>query len=146
MRIDRLYTRGVVATTSRSTVGAAAAAMNDFKVEALLVIDDANPSARPVGVVTDRDLAMDALIPGGGFVGSVMTPIVATIGRDADTHEALETMRAHGVRRLGVTADDGSLCGVLSIDDVMDVLSAELAAAAAVLKGAVRRDGEGPAT
>jgi CBS domain-containing protein len=135
MKIDRLYTRSVVATTPLATVGDAAAAMNEFKVGALLVMDDANPSARPVGVVTDRDLAMDALIPGGGFVGSVMTPIVATIGRDADTHEALETMRAHGVRRLGVTTHDGSLCGVLSIDDVVDGLSAELATAAAVLKG-----------
>jgi len=58
-------------------------------------------------------------------------------------HEALEIMRAHGVRRLLVTAADGALRGILSIDDVVDGLSADLAAAAAVLKGEVKRDAAG---
>jgi len=36
-----------------------------------------------------------------------MTPVVATVRNDADAHEALELMRAHGVRRLVVTAANG---------------------------------------
>lgn len=143
MRIDRVYTRGVVATTRAALVAEAAAAMHHYRVGALLVMDDADPSGRPIGIITDRDLAMNGLVPGCDSVGSVMTPIVATIGHGADAHEALETMRAHGVRRLVVTADDGAVCGMLSVDDVVDGLSADLAAAAAVLKGEIRRDSAG---
>jgi hypothetical protein len=52
-------------------------------------------------------------------------------------------MRAHGVRRLVVTRHDGEVCGMLSIDDIVDGLSTDLAAAAAVLKGEVRLDAAG---
>jgi CBS domain-containing protein len=52
-------------------------------------------------------------------------------------------MRAHGVRRLVVTGAEGAIRGVLSIDDVIDGLSADLASAAAVLKGDIRHDSAG---
>lgn len=143
MRIERVYTRRILATTRSAPATEAAAMMHDFRVGALLVMDETKPSGQPVGIVTDRDLALNSLIPGSASVGSVMTPIVATIRHDADAHEALETMRAHGVRRLVVTSDDGAVCGMLSIDDLVDGLSADLAAAAAVLKGEIRRDSAG---
>jgi len=98
---------------------------------------------RPVGIVTDRDLALQGFASESSQVGSVMTPVIATIREEADIHEALETMRAHGVRRLLVTGREGTLRGVLSIDDIVDGLSADLAAAAAVLKGEVKRDAAG---
>jgi hypothetical protein len=52
-------------------------------------------------------------------------------------------MRAHGVRRLLVTSDGEAVCGILSIDDLVDGLAADLAAAAAVLKGDIRTDAAG---
>ena len=143
MRIERVYTRHVLATTRASPTIEAAVAMHDFQVGALLVMDEANPSGPPVGIVTDRDLALHGLASASTTVGAVMTPVVATIRHDADAHEALETMRAHGVRRLAVTSADGKVCGILSVDDVVDGLSADLAAAAAVLKGEIRRDSAG---
>ena len=143
MRIERVYTRRVLATTRSASVTEAAAAMRKFGVGALLVMEDTARSEKPIGFVTDRDLALNSLVPGSDTVGSVMTPIVATIHHDADSHEALEMMRAHGVRRLIVTTDEGAVCGILSIDDLVDGLSVDLAAAAAVLKGEIRHDSAG---
>ena len=143
MKVERVYTRRVMATTRSAPIAEAAAAMRRFKVGMLLVMEDAGHSGRPVGIVTDRDLALHGLASESTAVGSVMTPVVATIHHDADVHEALETMRAHGVRRLVVTKADGDVCGILSIDDVVDGLSTDLAAAAAVLKGEIRRDSAG---
>jgi CBS domain-containing protein len=117
--------------------------MGNFKVGVLLVMEDSDASGKPVGIVTDRDIAVGGFASESTSVGSVMTPVVATIRRDADSHEALETMRAHGVRRLVVTTDGETVCGMLSIDDMVDGLSAELAAAAAVLKGEIRADAAG---
>ena len=142
MKIERLYTRRIMAARRSSPIAEAAATMQRFGVGSLLVMED-GPGAKPVGIVTDRDLAIQGFASESSQVGSVMTPIVATVREEADVHEALEIMRAHGVRRLLVTSGDGALRGILSIDDVVDGLSADLAAAAAVLKGEVKRDAAG---
>ena len=143
MKVERVFTRRVLATTRGAPICEAAAAMRRYQVGALLVMDDDGAGRGPVGIVTDRDLALHGFASESSTVGSAMTPVVATVRHDADAHEALELMRAHGVRRLAVTGDRGDVCGILSIDDVVDGLSADLAAAAAVLKGEIRRDAAG---
>jgi CBS domain-containing protein len=143
MKVDRVFTRHVLATTRSAMLAEAAAAMSRYKVGALLVMDEDGPDRGPVGIVTDRDLAMRGFASIDATVGSAMTPVVATVREDADAHEALELMRAHGVRRLIVTDAGGQVCGFVSIDDLVDGLSADLAAAAEVLKGEIRRDSAG---
>ena len=143
MKIARLFTRKIVATTRSAQIAEAAAAMQRFGVGSLLVMEDPPAVGPPVGIVTDRDLALQGFASESSHVGSVMTPVVATVHEGADVHEALELMRAHGVRRLVVTDGKDILRGILSIDDIVDGLSADLAAAAAVLKGGLRQDAAG---
>jgi CBS domain-containing protein len=143
MRIARLYTRRVVGTTRSAPIPEAAAAMRRFQVGTLLVMEDPPAFGPPIGIVTDRDLALQGFASQESTVGSVMTPVLATIREESDVHEALEIMRAHGVRRLVVTNSEGGFCGILSIDDVVDGLSADLASAAAVLKGELKHDAAG---
>ena len=143
MKIDRLYTRKALATTPATPLAEAAAAMHRFQVGTLLVMEDEALGSRPVGIVTDRDLAIHGLTIGCATVGAAMTPVVAMVREDADTHEALEVMRAHGVRRLVVTDEHGGIRGILSVDDIVDGLSTDLAAAAAVLRGEIRTDAAG---
>ena len=143
MKVERIFTRHVMATTRSAPIAEAAAAMQRFQVGTLLVVDDPPGERKPIGIVTDRDLALQGFASESSLVGSVMTPVVATIRIDADIHEALEVMRAHAVRRLAVLDADGLVCGILSIDDIVDGLSADLAAAAAVLKGELRQDAAG---
>ena len=145
MKVSRVFTRNALATARSATVADAARAMRRYHVGALLVMED-TPSLKAVGIITDRDLAMQALTMGsieGITVGDVMTPVIATVPEHADVHEALETMRANGVRRLVVTSRSGAVEGVVSIDDIVDGLAADLAAASAVLKGEIRRDSGG---
>ena len=143
MKIARLYTRRIMATTRSAPIAEAAAAMQRFHVGTLLVMEDPPAVGPPIGIVTDRDLALQGFASESSTVGSVMTPMLATVGDEADVHEALELMRAHGVRRLVVTGPEGAVRGILSIDDVVDGLSADLAAAAAVMKGEIRTDAAG---
>lgn len=144
MKVDRVYTRKVLATTRSASISEAAAAMRRFRVGALLVMEDGSPGAGlPVGIITDRDLALEGFASESLTVGAAMTPVVATVREDADVHEALETMRAHGVRRLIVTDGRGTVRGIVSVDDIVDGLSVDLAAAAAVLRGEIRRDSAG---
>ena len=142
MRVERVYTRRVLATTTGTSLCEAAAAMRRFQVGSLLVMPDGG-GQQPVGILTDRDIALQGFAAESSTVGAAMTPVLATVHEDADVHEALELMRAHGVRRLIVTGASGEVRGIVSIDDIVDGLSADLAAAAAVLKGEVRRDAAG---
>jgi len=142
MKVERIYTRNVMATRRSASIVEAAAAMRRFAVGSLLVLEDGD-GAEPVGIVTDRDLALEGFAAESCVVGSAMTPVLATVHETADVHEALEVMRANGVRRLLVTSEQGAIIGILSIDDIVDGLSADLAAAAAVLKGEVKRDAAG---
>ena len=143
MKIARLFTRRIMATTRSAQIAEAAAAMRRFQVGSLLVMEDPPAVGPPVGIVTDRDLALQGFASESSQVGAVMTPVVATVHEEADIHEALELMRAHAVRRLVVTGGEGGLRGILSIDDIVDGLSADLAAAAAVLKGEIKREAAG---
>jgi len=141
MRVERVYTPTVLATRRSASLAEAASAMRRFNVGSLLVMEDG--AGGPVGMVTDRDLALQGFASEACTVGSVMTPVVATVPHDADVHEALDLMRAHAVRRLVVVDLAGTVCGILSVDDIVDGLSAELAAAAAVLKGEVDKQAAG---
>ena len=143
MKIERVFTPKALATTRGTPIGEAADAMQRYGVGSLLVMDDAPGVGRPLGMVTDRDIATRSRTPDARLVADVMTPIVATVASGADTHEAIALMRAHGVRRLVVTGEHGEVRGVVSIDDIVDGLAADLAAAAAVLKGDIRRDSAG---
>jgi CBS domain-containing protein len=145
MRIDRLLTREPVCIAEAATPAEAAALMRASHVGILLVVEGKG-EVHPSGMVTDRDLAINALAGNAATVREAMTPVVATVGIGADSHEALELMAAHGVRRLLVTGRNGEPVGVLSIDDLVDGLAAELRAAAAVLKHEIRRDSAGLGT
>ena len=71
-----------------------------------------------------------------GLASAFLTPVIATVNEKADIHEALEIMRANRVRRLLVVGDGGVMRGILSIDDIVDGLSADLAAATPTYPGA----------
>lgn len=141
MRIDRIATRTPICIDEGAPPAEAAMLMHRYRVGSLLVLGPGGD--KPVGMVTDRDLALNALGGGASTVGAAMTPVVATVSINADSHEALALMSAHGVRRLVVTGRSGEPLGVLSIDDLVDGLAVEVRAAASILKGEVRTDAAG---
>lgn len=65
MKVERVFNRNIVHTTSSATLEQAARLMRDRHVGALLVTEDA-AGKKPVGMVTDRDLVIRALAEGAG--------------------------------------------------------------------------------
>ncbi len=138
MKVARIYTRNVVSAARSSTLQEAALLMRDRHVGSLLVSEDEPSGDHAIGIVTDRDMAVLAVAEGFDpqetTLSDIMTPEIAAISRDADAHEAMAVMRKFGVRRLAVTGEDGSIVGVLSLDDVVDALAVELGALADVIR------------
>jgi len=92
-----------------------------------LVVVELDPLARPVGVLTDRDIVIGVVArgvdPKAVCVGDVMTVDPITV-READSVEAaLKKMREFGVRRLPVVNDRRELVGILAIDDVLQFIA-----------------------
>lgn len=119
MRVDEIMTRPVHACHAADTLSIAAQIMWDRDTGFVPVVDDAN---RPIGAITDRDICMATHLrgvpPAAIQVADVMaTPIQTT--RLTDSISAAEiTMRKHRIRRLPVVASDGSIVGVLSLNDI----------------------------
>jgi CBS domain-containing protein len=143
MKVERVYTRSVVGTVRTSTLREAAAAMRRFHVGSLIVTEGGRHESEVVGIVTDRDLVLQSLAEDLDArtmrVDKVMTPVVASVAEDSDLLDALGRMRAAGVRRLLVTRD-GKPAGILSIDDVLDGLVAELASVVGLMKTELHRE------
>ena len=112
--------------------------MRRYHVGALLVTEDEPGTDQAIGIVTDRDLVVQAVAEGidpqDATVDEVMTGEISGVSELADAHEAMVVMREAGVRRLAVTGDGGALVGILSFDDIVDALSVELANLAGVIR------------
>jgi len=84
----------------------------------------------PVGVLTDSDIAIGVVAlgvdPRALRVGDLMTrdPVVIEEGSSVET--ALSEMRRIGVRRLPVVRKNGRLMGVLSMDEILEILAAQM--------------------
>jgi CBS domain-containing protein len=142
MDVAQLFSRDSVTVRETDEVTAAARLMRERHVGYLVVVepDFAGSTVRPIGVLTDRDIVVGVVAqdvnPRSMLVRSIMTrnPVVLNAADQLPT--ALQEMRRIGVRRMPVVGKLGELLGVLSIDDVLDALSAELGN----LAGAIRNE------
>jgi signal-transduction protein with cAMP-binding, CBS, and nucleotidyltransferase domain len=118
-----------------ASITEAARRMDDAVVGALVVVD----GERPVGIVTDRDLVLRAMahdVPGDARVDAVMSTDLVTLDADADVREAFPLFHSHAIRRLPIV-EDGRLVGVISTDDLLINLTADLADLARPITGQV---------
>jgi CBS domain-containing protein len=95
---------------------------------------------RPVGIVTDRDLALRALgtwkdgPPSEARISEFMTRPVQTIREDEGFDKALEVMRTWGVRRLPVVDRQGRLRGLVTLDDIFHELCRDMDAVSQIVR------------
>ncbi|MBX0296249.1 CBS domain-containing protein [Haloarcula nitratireducens] len=134
MTIQSLTRRRVVTVTPETPIDETARKMRDAGVGSTVVVED----DRPVGIVTDRDLALDVVGTGTDpretTAGDVMVRKLVTVATDANVLDALDRLLAAKVRRLPVVRDDGTLAGIVTMDDFLVLLAAEFRNLAAVVE------------
>ena len=130
MNVGEICNREVIVIQRDEPVVEAAKLMRQYHVGAVIVIDKPNGSAIPVGIVTDRDLVVEVLATELDekviTVGDIMTPELFTVKESTATHDAIDFMRRKTIRRLPIVDDAGELVGILTLDDVLEILSEEL--------------------
>src|SRR5918911_234243 len=112
--------RAVRTITPEATVSDALHRMHEERVGALVVSADGE---RIAGIISDRGI-MDALATHGtallgSSVGSVMTAKVFTCSREARVSAIMALMTKRRIRHIPVVEEDGRLCGMISIGDVV---------------------------
>ena len=125
MRTIDAVRRSGVGIRPDQTIREAAGLMEQAGVGSLAVLD----GGELVGIVTDRDLVRRGLardLAAEARVDGVMTSPAITIAADADLHDAFALFRVHSVRRLAVVRD-GSFAGMITVDDLLVDVVADLA-------------------
>lgn len=130
MLLKAICTPDVICCGPETSVQAAATLMRAKHTGDLVVVDDPEQDRIPLGVITDRDIVVEVLAAGLDPVTTVVrtllrTPIVVA-QEDEDAAEALERMRAHGIRRLPVVGRRGGLVGVVTLDDMLKLVADEV--------------------
>ena len=126
MTIASLLTRPVSTLPTKATCAEAARRMKRQNIGSIVIEHD----GAPVGMLTDRDLMLrlvaEELDAGSVTVDQVMSAFPVFLTPQRDVRAALDVMVQMGVRRLPAVNAKGRLIGIISLDDILLELAAQL--------------------
>ena len=129
MRTGQVCNRTVVVVAKDTTLADAAKLMREHHVGSLVVAQNTY-GRKPVGIVTDRDMVVEVMAADLDYrtltVGEIMGAKLVVAKEADDTLDTLKLMRARGVRRLPVVTEKGDLAGIVTIDDLLEIVAEEL--------------------
>ena len=145
MATGEICSRDVVFVARNETCAQAARLMREHHVGSLVVVQD-NGRRIPVGMLTDRDLAVGVMAlgldPEKTLVEAAMRPDIVLVREDEGIGRAIALMRNRGVRRLPVVDEAGALIGILAADDLIELFAEEMSGLAGMVAKSPRRERE----
>jgi len=125
----------VVTVSPSVPITEAALSMREEDIGVLVVVDD---GGRPVGIITDRDIVVSVVAnsknPVEILVEEVMTKKLIVVQEDTSIFEILKILAKNNIRRVPVMKK-GKLVGIVSVDDLIVVITTELSNLALALSG-----------
>lgn len=138
--IGQICSKPPVTASPDTTIREAAHRMLSQKVGAVIVV---NSHGKPIGIVTDRDIAVKVVAQGGDpavvRVGTLIRRPPTVIADDAGVLDATRLLSRRGVRRLPVVNRAGRLVGIISLDDILMLIGGELSHIASALANELGR-------
>ena len=142
LKTGEICTRNVTIAFRKTTLSGAARLMRENHVGSLVVVEETGGMRIVVGMLTDRDIVTAVVAPdldlNSFCVEDVMTTDLVTAREDDSLIDLMRAMRRKGVRRVPVVGGQGELIGVVTLDDVLDILAQELS----LLVGAIDSEGK----
>ena len=137
MNVGSLCSRPPVAVAAGTPLSDVAQLMREQHVGAVVVTEGDPARPQVAGIITDRDIVC-ARITRVADLSSIsaaetMTAHPLLISEQDSVGAAVAHLRARGVRRAPVVAEDGALLGVISADDLLAHLAGEIAALAGIV-------------
>lgn len=118
MKVQDVMTKEITTILPSHSLKQAARRMRDLNIGFLPIVED----GKLLGGITDRDITCYAVAigrnPDETEVRRCMTKDLATCYEDQDIRDAALLMEAHHIRRLPIIHKDGTLAGILTVDDI----------------------------
>lgn len=118
LRVSDLMSTDLITADASETVKEAHADMQVGVIRHLPVLDERR---RLVGMLSDRDVLRVVGAKRNGKVADIMTREVVTIRPEAPAHEAARMMLDLKISSLPVVDDDGTLIGVVTQTDYLEL-------------------------
>ena len=130
MRVGEFCSREVIVIGKEETILEAARLMRENHVGDVVVVEEREGERFPVGILTDRDIVVELVAAGIALdavsIGDVMSFELLTAREEDGLLDTLRQMQAKGVRRLPVVDARGVLAGILTVDDILELVSEQL--------------------
>ena len=144
MRVGEYCNREVVVIEEEKSVTEAAVIMREYHVGDVIICKAKYGKQIPVGIITDRDIALEIVAkgtdPDGIRVGEAMSFDLTAVNEHDDLMQVIEVMRDKGIRRVPVIDADEALVGILTVDDIVDLISEVLVDLAHLVDRQKRRE------
>ena len=144
MTIATICRREIITVDAGASLREAAVRMREHHVGALVVTREIAGKETVVGLITDRDLAIEILArdlnPSDVKVGQLASRQLASVPETAGIAQAVAMMKETGVRRLLVTEAEGRMTGFVAADDLLEALAAQLTGLAFALRSGIERE------
>ena len=119
MKLSDVMTTHVRGIAGHQSVQEAAEAMDRMCIGAVPVFRD----GQPVGIVTDRDIAVRAVAAGRDCsqtpISEIMSGELCALPETTSIEDAVHTMEERQIRRVLVTgADNNEIVGIVSVGDI----------------------------
>ena len=122
--------RDVVIIEKTGSIREAIKLMRDNHVGDVVVVEGGESAPIPLGILTDRDIVIEILAKDIDLdavnIGDVMSDQLVTVNNEAKLLDAIKLMRIKGVRRLPVVNEQSELQGILSVDDLLELVVEQL--------------------
>jgi CBS domain-containing protein len=146
MSVGELCNREVVVVGPDASILEAVKLMREHHVGDIVVVEQRPSEPVPVGILTDRDIVIEVLAeevdPQSVSVRDVMSDSLVTAREDEDLLDIVGRMRLHGVRRVPVVNQQGGLEGIVTVDDILELLAEQMNGLAALVKVEQQRERE----
>jgi len=122
--------RSVTIIGKHDSIRKASKLMRKHHTRDILVVELRNGERIPVGIITDRDIVIQVLAIDVEIddisIEDVMSYKLITANENDDLMNTIRRMRINTVRRIPIVNQAGGLVGVLSTDDILDIITEQL--------------------
>ena len=130
MSIGEFCTREVVVAEKDTGIVELAQLMRKYHVGDVVIVEKHVDRMLPLGIVTDRDIVVELIAEEVDVEsvtgGDVMSTKLITAKQKDGLWDTLQLMQSQGIRRLPVVNEEDFLEGILTVDDLIELLAEEL--------------------
>lgn len=121
MKVNEIMTRDPACCLPQSNLQEVAHLMIEKDCGAIPIVEDFE-TRKPVGIITDRDIACNTVGVGKNplqmMAAEIMTFPAVTVGLETTLEECVHKMEEDKIRRMLIVDDNGACCGIVAQADI----------------------------